>query len=183
MAPKIKACCFMLWLGLILILSMGLLPCQALSSTRGISVNAKTPSGQTKEIDLYSGYHALVIGAGAYTEGWPRLPNPVRDAQEVAEALKDMGWEVELIRDLEAASLKRALNKLVIGPGRDPSKAILVWFSGHGHTLEEADGTKLGYIVPVDAPNPDQDILGFMGQAPVDIQECILSNFLLRKAS
>jgi hypothetical protein len=30
-------------------------------------------------------------------------------------------------------------------------------FSGHGHTLMEADGLKLGYLVPVDAPDPETD--------------------------
>ncbi len=32
-------------------------------------------------------------------------------------------------------------------------------------TIEEADGTKLGYLVPVDAPNPDNDLLGFLDRA------------------
>lgn len=47
---------------------------------------------------------------------------------------------------------------MVTGPGRNKGHAIFIWFSGHGHTLEEADGTKLGYLVPVDAPDPDRDL-------------------------
>ncbi len=42
---------------------------------------------------------------------------------------------------------------------------ILFWYSGHGQTLEEADGTQLGYLVPVDAPDPDRDLFGFMNTA------------------
>jgi hypothetical protein len=37
--------------------------------------------------------------------------------------------------------------------------------SGHSQTIEDADGTKLGYLVPVDAPDPDKDLFGFMERA------------------
>ena len=69
------------------------------------------------------------------------------------------------MEDPDEKILKRELNKLVTGPGKYRGKAILVWFSGHGQTIEEADGTKLGYLVPVDAPDPDKDLLGFMERA------------------
>jgi hypothetical protein len=47
---------------------------------------------------------------------------------------------------------------------------VLIWYSGHGHTLEEADGTRLDYIVPTDAPDPNRDEAGFMGKA-VDMRQ------------
>ncbi|MDF1591102.1 MAG: SUMF1/EgtB/PvdO family nonheme iron enzyme [Desulfobacterales bacterium] len=135
------------------------------AASRGISVTTKTSSGAAREIQLYSGYHALVIGCGDYRAGWPRLPNPVKDAKAVVDLLKRSGWNVDLLEDPDGNSLKRELNRLVTGPGRDKEKAILVWFSGHGQTIEEADGTKLGYLVPVDAPDPEKDLLGFMERA------------------
>ena len=107
----------------------------------------------------------MLPGCGDYREGWPRLPNPVKDAQAVAALLKSPGWSVDVLEDPDGGTLKRELNKLVTGPGKDREKAILVWFSGHGQTIEEADGTKLGYLVPVDAPDPDKDLLGFMERA------------------
>ncbi|MBW2248245.1 MAG: PEGA domain-containing protein [Deltaproteobacteria bacterium] len=122
-------------------------------------------SGTVKEIKLYSGYHALVVGCSDYRSGWPRLPNPVKDAKEVASMLKRLGWYVDILEDPDGKLLKRELNKLVTGPGKNREKGILVWFSGHGQTIEEADGTKLGYLVPVDAPDPDKDLLGFMERA------------------
>ena len=73
--------------------------------------------------------------------------------------------EVNLLEDPDWATLRRALNKVVVGPGKQKDRAVLFWFSGHGHTLKEAGGKKLGYIVPVDAPNPDRDELGFMEHA------------------
>jgi uncharacterized caspase-like protein len=141
-----------------------------LSATRGILVKTQTSSGSSRQIKLYSGYHALVVGCGAYRAGWPILPHPVDDAREVAATLKQLDWEVELLEDPGWDRLDLALNRLIVGPGRAKDKALLFWFSGHGHTLEEADGTKLGYIVPVDAPMPAEDEIGFMRRA-IDMRQ------------
>ncbi len=154
----------------ILTLSFGPLSSSAHAVSRGITVKAKTSSGTVKEIPLYSGYYALVIGCGNYQKGWPKLPNPVKDAREVSQMLKDMGWTVDLLEDPDWEQLDIALNTLITGPGRIKDQATLVWFSGHGHTLGEADGTQLGYIVPVDAPRPGQDEMGFMRKA-IDMRQ------------
>ena len=135
------------------------------AASRGITVKAKTSNGAVKEIQIYSGYHALVVGCSDYQKGWPRLPNPVKDAREVASMLKSFGWSVDILEDPDGQTLKRELNKLVTGPGKNREEAIFFWFSGHGQTIQEADGTKLGYLVPVDAPDPDKDMLGFMERA------------------
>jgi hypothetical protein len=137
----------------------------AMRGGKRIQVVARTADGESKIVSLYSGYHALVIGCSDYSKGWPRLPNPVQDAKEVAKLLREMGWNVSLVTDPDWATLRTALNSLITGPGREKDKAVLVWFSGHGHTLKEADGSKLGYIVPVDAPDPDRDEMGFMEHA------------------
>ena len=137
-------------------------PPSVLAVSRGITVKAKTRTGALKKLKLYSGYYALVIGCNNYSSGWPYLQNPDKDAEQVASMLKGWGWNVRLLKDPVGKTLKREFNMLVAGPGRKKDKAILVWFSGHGHTLLEADGTKLGYLVPVDAPDPDKDLLGFM---------------------
>lgn len=137
----------------------------AMRGGKRIQVIAHTAEGEARIVSLYSGYHALVIGCSDYRKGWPRLPNPVQDAKEVAKLLREMGWNVSLVTDPDWATLRTALNSLITGPGREKDKAVLVWFSGHGHTLKEADGSKLGYIVPVDAPDPDRDEMGFMEHA------------------
>lgn len=116
-------------------LSFLLLPFPVHSASRGITVKALTSSGAIKDIKLYSGYHALVIGIGDYRNGWPRLPNPVKDAREVATMLKNFGWTVDVLADPDGATLRSKLNRLVIGPGRKKEKAILVWYSGHGQTI------------------------------------------------
>jgi len=105
------------------------------------------------------------VGCGDYQSGWPRLPNPVKDAREVATTLKNMGWKVDLLENPEGSLFLRKLNQLIVGPGRDKDKGILLWFSGHGYTLKEADGLSLGYLVPIDAPDPEKDEIGFMEKA------------------
>jgi hypothetical protein len=135
------------------------------ATSRGIIVQTQTASGSTQQLRLYSGYHALVIGCADYHNGWPPLPNPVNDAREVASLLDTLGWSVGLLTDPDGTTLRRELNRLVTGPGKIRDKAILVWFSGHGQTIQEADGTTLGYLVPVDAPDPEKDLLGFMERA------------------
>jgi formylglycine-generating enzyme required for sulfatase activity len=135
------------------------------AASRAISVSAKTVSGNSTQIQLYSGYYALVVGCGEYRAGWPRLPNPVSDAREVAGALKSMGWSVKLLENPDGSTLMEALNRLVVEEGKKRDQAVLFWFSGHGHTLSEADGSKLGYLVPMDAPDPEKDECGFMNRA------------------
>ena len=135
-----------------------------------MDIPVKVAEGQTKRVELYSGYYALVVGCGAYLKGWPPLPNPVKDAAEIALTLREMGWEVDLVEDPDAERSLDALSRLVAGPGQDKEKGILFWFSGHGETLDEADGTKLGYIVPVDAPDPRRDETGFVKKA-IDMRQ------------
>ena len=135
------------------------------ASTGGIRVKAQTRTGATKEIRLYSGYYALVIGCADYRSGWRRLPNPVDNAREIASALKSIGWTVKVLENPDGQTLERSIRGLVFSEGKDKDKAIFLWFSGHGHTIEEADGTGLGYLVPVDAPDPQNDPVGFTEKA------------------
>ena len=130
-----------------------------------ISVKAKTATGSSREIPLYSGYHALVIGCSNYTQGWPSLPNAARDAQSIGQMLKDMGWEVNLVIDPDTSTIEDSLYQLITGPGKKQDRGILIWYSGHGYTFKEADGSKLGYIVPTNAPDPGKNEYGFMKAA------------------
>lgn len=135
------------------------------TSTGGIRVKARTRSGATKEIRLYSGYYALVIGCADYRSGWRRLPNRINDARKITYTLRSLGWTVKVVENPDGRKLERSIRGLVFSEGRDEDKAILLWFSGHGHTIAEADGTGLGYLVPVDAPDPQNDPVGFTEKA------------------
>lgn len=105
----------------------------------------------TERYKLYGASYALVIGNDNYRSGWPRLSNAIRDAESVTAALREQGFQVDLLTDVTSEELRTALRRFFVHRGSDPDARLFVWFSGHGHT--EFDE---GYLVPVDAPLPEQ---------------------------
>ncbi|MBW2014443.1 MAG: SUMF1/EgtB/PvdO family nonheme iron enzyme [Deltaproteobacteria bacterium] len=147
-----------------LILCSLLLPLSISAFSRGIIVKAKTSSGTIKEIKLYSGYHALIIGVSDY-DSWPDLPNATKDAQDVARVLKKMGFKVKTVTNPSSLELKKALNNMTYKYGRETNRAILFYYAGHGETEKMADGTRLGYIIPRDCPLLRDNPNGFINKA------------------
>ena len=131
---------------------------------RGIKVVARTADGGTRLLPLYSGYHALVVGVSNYGK-WPKLPNAVNDAKQIAEKLKKLGFYVNLVLNPTSSELTKALNDLTYTYGRDKNQALLFFYAGHGETEVLADGTKLGYIIPRDCPLLRDDPHGFVNRA------------------
>ena len=121
------------------------------AGTRGIEVEIKTteaPGAPVAEtVQLYDGSHALVIGIDRYTDGWPDLAGAVEDAELVAAALKRRGFEGTLRRNLDSFALQAALREFFVLAGADPEARLLLWYAGHGATV---DGE--GFLVPADAP-------------------------------
>jgi uncharacterized caspase-like protein len=133
------------------------LPFSSFSTTkRGITVTA----GKAENLYLYKDYYALVVGVSDY-EQWPDLPSAGNDAREVAAKLQEIGFEVKLVLDPSAEQLRKALGDVAYEKGGEENRAILFYFAGHGDTLELADGTQLGYIVPADCPLKNIDPMGF----------------------
>jgi uncharacterized caspase-like protein len=130
------------------------------ATTRGIRVTAKTG----ESLYLYKDYHALVVGVSNY-EKWPKLPNAVNDAKEVASKLKELGFEVKLVIDPTSREMKTVLNEMVYHMGPEENRALLFYYAGHGETETLADQTKLGYIIPRDCPLLKEDPLGFATHA------------------
>jgi uncharacterized caspase-like protein len=106
----------------------------------------------------------LVVGISNY-EKWPDLPNAVKDAREVATNLEQLGFEVKLVLNPSSREMKSALTEVVYGIGNQKNRALLIYFAGHGETLELADGTELGYIIPSDCPLKMKDPMGFDDKA------------------
>ena len=152
-----KRICFLSLLFLLLFL---ILPSSPFSKMRGISVTAK--KGQN--LYLYKDYQALVVGISDY-EKWPDLPSAAKDAEEVASSLEQIGFEVKLSLNPSADELRKVLSNIVYEAGREENRALLFYFAGHGETLELADGTELGYIVPSDCPLKSTDPIGFDSKA------------------
>ena len=91
--------------------------------------------------------YALVIGIDDYSDAWPRLNNAVAEARAVSEALKTLGFEVDLKTNVSGPQLHRLMLEFFVIKGADPDAKLLLWFAGHGETI---DGE--GYLVPSDAP-------------------------------
>ena len=121
------------------------------------------PATQAPALTGDSGYrdsHALVIGIDDYTQ-WPKLAHAKRDAQAVADTLKQQfGFKaenVELLLDGQAtrAAILQALNQRLADAKRvQRDDRVFVFFAGHGSTRRLPSGREVGYIVPVDA-GPD----------------------------
>jgi len=113
---------------------------------------------------VYKDYYALVVGIGNY-EKWPRLPNAVNDAKEVAAKLKELGFEVRLVIDPTSREMETVLSEMVYEMGREKNRALLFYYAGHGETEILADRTKIGYIIPRDCPQLQKDPKGFATHA------------------
>jgi hypothetical protein len=113
--------------------------------------SADAPNDQ--KVTLYTKSKALVIGIDGYDgHNWPQLSNGIRDAEEVAKGLTAQGFEVTLKKNLKSDELNRTLRNFFIIEGDDPDARLLLWYAGHGDTIDEE-----AYLVPADAPSPKLD--------------------------
>ncbi len=76
---------------------------------------------------------ALVVGNSAYTKV-PRLANPVRDAEDVAGALRRLGFTVNYLQDADFNTFRRAL--LDFNRAAPAAEIALIYFAGHGIEVE-----------------------------------------------
>ena len=128
--------------------------------SRGMKISVRTSAGE--HIELYNASYALVIGNGNYTNGWDPLPGALQDVKEVAAALKTHGFNVTLKTDLTADEFEDAFLTFVLEHGAEETNRLLFYYAGHGYTLPLANEQERGYLVMVDAPEPDTDKLGFV---------------------
>jgi tetratricopeptide (TPR) repeat protein len=87
---------------------------------------------------------ALVIGNSVY-QAVGELPNPVRDADAIAAALRTAGFtSVTILHNLDRAGMVAALK--TFGEQADKADWAVVYYAGHGLELGGVN-----YMVPVDA--------------------------------
>ena len=126
-----------------------------------ITLGADQPDKQTS-IELYGGSYALLIGVSNYTAGWPSLESIPGEISNVETLLLQKGFSVEKHLDPDHRELRKVFENFIIRYGYEPKNRLLFYFSGHGHTRKNG---KKGYLVPVDAPNPNNDDRGFVKTA------------------
>jgi Caspase domain len=91
---------------------------------------------------------ALVIGNASY-QHTGSLPNPANDADDMASALKKVGFEVVAIKNVDKRSLEKAMADF--GRLAQDADAALVYYAGHGIQYQG-----LNYLMPVDARLEDE---------------------------
>ena len=151
-------------LPLLFLFLLSLLPTLLFSQNRAIRpVSLQIPNGE--QIELYKGSYALVIGVSDYRDNaWADLSSVPQDVDAVAEALQGHGFEVSKVLNPTEADLIDAMDDFIDKHGYDKDNRLLIYYSGHGHTIER-DGRKFGYLVPADAPSPIDNEKNFFGRA------------------
>ncbi|AUI70512.2 SUMF1/EgtB/PvdO family nonheme iron enzyme [Beggiatoa leptomitoformis] len=88
--------------------------------------------------------YALVIGIGNYSDGW-QLTNPVNDAEDVSVALKNVGFRVTKLVDVD----KRQINQEIqnFASSLQNGDVALFFFSGHGFSGENIDRRMTNFLV------------------------------------
>lgn len=95
--------------------------------------------------------YALLFATGSYenSKSWPPLPNPIPDADALANLLRyTFDFEsVEVIRDARQSDVEEKVDAFLNHP-YNTGDQLLIFFAGHGNF---DDRTKEGFIVPAGA--------------------------------
>jgi formylglycine-generating enzyme required for sulfatase activity len=91
---------------------------------------------------------ALIIGNAAYKNA-PTLQNPTNDAQDVADALKRLGFETIVGLDLDKAGMEE--KSIAFARAARDADVALVYYSGHAMQF-----AGINYLMPVDATLHDE---------------------------
>ncbi len=133
-----------------------------------------------QESSLYGQSHALVIGNSNYTNGWAWLPGVENDVNEVKTALETNGFHVLVEHDLTKEQMDKSITEFISQYGQDKDNRLLIYYAGHGHTIRPQWASKeednIGYLVPVDAPKPNDNQGAFQSKAieMIDVEKYAL---------
>ena len=133
------------------------------ANTRGLQLDILQDENE-QPVTLYHESYALVIGVSDYTGGWPDLAGVTDDIQAVKTALEEQGFQVIVEENPDRQRLDQVFMDFITTYGQQPENRLLFYFAGHGHSVTLAYGDVMGYLVPVDAPNPNDDHAGFLAK-------------------
>ncbi|MBU2510986.1 caspase family protein [bacterium] len=135
------------------------------------SLKPSISSEQAGDLEsVYTDSYALLIGVGEYTNGWSILDGVKNDIEAVKEHLNRKGFKTVTIMNPDSNQLKETIDRFIEKFGMAADNRLLFYYAGHGHTEKQAYGEETGYIVPVDAPDPEQDRAGFLAKA-IDMRQ------------
>jgi formylglycine-generating enzyme required for sulfatase activity len=121
---------------------------------RAEALEVRTLSGQT--VQFYAETHALVVGVAQY-DHWPARPGAVKDARDISRAFKRLGFSVKLLTDPTTQELRSALDEFAQATGAQIDRGLIFYYAGHVYADSSTDGTRTGWIIPADAPQPSGD--------------------------
>lgn len=122
-------------------------------------------------VSQYDNSYALLIGNSSYQNyAWSSLESIPRELDKVADALSGQGFEILRHDNLDTVSLRQTMREFVIKYGQANNR-LLVFYSGHGYT-EQRGSTDVGYLVPVDAPDPN-DNAGSLGTQALSMGDIV----------
>ena len=123
-----------------------------------VPLQAVTQKGEN--LSLYKQSHALLIGVGKYSNGWSNLDSVSSELDSLQTTLEQKGFNVVRVDNPNTDALRQSIVDFINNYGYEPDNRLLFFFSGHGHS----DASR-GYIVPSDAPLPDDDSSDFKRSA------------------
>jgi hypothetical protein len=91
------------------------------------------------------GRYALVIGNAEY-KNIEKLTNTINDAQDIAAALRGLGFEVDLRLNVRVMQFDAAIDSYVAKLAGNSNSEGFFWYAGHGVQIENQN-----YLLPVDA--------------------------------
>jgi formylglycine-generating enzyme required for sulfatase activity len=109
---------------------------------------------------LYQQSHALLIGVSNYTNGLRSLPGVAGDIQEIKSTLEKNGFSTQVKMNPDHIELTNAYNDFIANFGQVENSRLLFYFAGHGYT-KKIHGNDIGYLLPSDCPNPEENPGGF----------------------
>lgn len=101
---------------------------------------------------------ALIIGNGdyQYVDNLPKLQNPTNDADDIAKALREFGFEVLEHKNLTLEGMSQAIAEF--GKRIAGSEAALFYYAGHGIQVKNQN-----YLMPINARGESEAGVPYQG--------------------
>ncbi len=115
---------------------------------------------------FYDESHALLIGNVHYQDpDWVDLHQIPVELGALAKTLEAQGFQIfegRVHLDQDEDGMRKLIETFIETHGlANEHNRLIIVYSGHGETLNGKDG----YLVPIDAPDPNEDMLGFRRRA------------------
>ncbi|MCX6278123.1 MAG: SUMF1/EgtB/PvdO family nonheme iron enzyme [Bacteroidetes bacterium] len=117
-----------------------------------------------KPVVLYQKSYALLIGVSDYSNGLKKLPGVKEDIEAVKDQLEKFGFLVTVVMNPDNTGLTNAFNNFIANYGQEKESRLVFYFAGHGYT-RNIYGNEIGYLLPVNCPNPELNPSGFQSNA------------------